>query len=63
MQVDGSRVWEIGSLDGALTGGLVGGIVVSMHIIATIADIQPIDGDKILIRRLKSRPNMAEMKR
>ena len=41
------------------TGGL-GGTGVSMHI---IADIQPIDGDQLLIRGLESRPIMAELKR
>ena len=57
---------ELGSLNSALTGGLGGmgevgvRIRVSMHI---IAEIQPIDGDKLLIRGLWSRPIMAELKR
>ena len=42
-----------------LPGGL-GGLIVSMHI---IAEIQPIDGDELLIRDLRSRPIMAELKR
>ena len=50
---------ELRSLGSALTGGL-GGIGVSMHI---IADIQPMDGDKLLIRGHGSGPIVAEVKR